>query len=197
MMEYIVNANTTTTTSEEVNNYLKGFSIENETEYPVEISFDILLQKTAIKLFRIFSKMYYEILKDVERLEILEYCLTLYSGVKRDIFTNFSALGLKLSNKQESLQFFLLHLIIFIAEKQEIPPLKVVETVCNGILSYKDKNQHILKPLNLMAKSSNVEQIHVRIDDHLLNLKNNLDKQLLTGLLVQLILLDMCDEYIK
>lgn len=87
-MEYKVNANTTTTTSEEVNAYLKDVTMQTQiTEYPVEISFDILLQKTASKLFHIFSKMYYDILKDNERLEILEYCLTLYSGVKRTNLT--------------------------------------------------------------------------------------------------------------
>jgi len=200
-MEYKVNASTTTTTSEKVNEFLDSLSSESllkESETPVEISFEVLLQKTANKLFGIFSKMYYDVLSDEKRLELLEYCITIYTGVKRNTFANFSALGLRLQSKDDAMRYFLIHLIILIAEKEEKRPLEIVQNVCNGILSYKEKNKFIIKPINATSKIPATQQLFVRIDDYLINLKENpLDIQLLVGLLVQLILLDMCDEYIK
>ncbi len=200
-MEYKVNSITTTSTSDAINEFLKnvGKPFEQITkEYPIEISFDLLLQKTASKLYNIFSKMYYEVLSDTDRLELLEYCLTIYSSVRRDVFAPFSALGLKIKNKEEALRFFVIHFIIFLAEREERRPIELIEKLCNNILAYSELYKFIVKPINIMSNISNTEQLFVRIDAYLANLKlEPLNKELLNGLLTHLIILDMCEEYIK
>lgn len=199
-LPYNINPFFTNTTSDELDFYLK--SVVDELEVTPQqtqqaITFDVNATFNLLK--EAFSKMYYEILPNESREKILEYCLTLYSGKVRNVFSNFVPLNMPIENRVAAIRYLTYHLIIYLCEMRKETPLKLLDEVIKvfDIPTYQELAKGYIQPLNSFSDLSNIAHLRVKIDECLIRIKHTgLTETNLTTLLVFLIILELCDPFL-
>lgn len=197
---YNINPFSTNTTSQELDSYLKILSDESQLTPEQTESIIIFDLDITFKILKdTFSKMYYEIMPDESRNKILEYCLTLYSGKVRNVFTNFVPLNFPVENRNSAIKYLTYHLIIYLAEKRQ----KKIVDLLDELKRLFDEpiNKQLFKgyiqPLNCFSDLSNLAQIRGKIDECLIRIKyNGITEGDLITLICFLILLELCDPFL-
>lgn len=194
-MQYSVNPNFTDSTNEELNAYLNGFINQSNSVEKNDVV-DLNFVNTILKLKKNFSKILYEVISEDSRLEILEYCLTLYTGKIYNIFTPFKKINLPISNRSLCLKYFSYHLLIYLSEKNNKPPLAILAELKN-LYESKELDKFInlnINPLKNFSNINAIDHIKIRIDECLLEIKyKNNNISTFTTLFVLLILLDAAE----
>lgn len=197
---YNINPFFTNTTSDELDFYLRGMVEESQlTPDQTESVATFDLDVTFKHLNQIFSKMYYEVMPDESRNKILEYCLTLYSGKIRNVFTNFVPLDFPVENRVSAIKYLTYHVIIYLAEKRQKRIVELLDEVRSifNVPTYNNLAKGYIQPINSFSDLSNIAQLRVKIDECLLRIKHEgITEPNLTTLLVFLILLELCDPFL-
>ena len=197
---YNINPFFTNTTSDELDYYLRSI-VDDSNLTPTQtenvVNFD--LDATFKHLHGIFSKMYYEVMPDESRNKILEYCLTLYSGKVRNVFTNFVPLDFPVENRTSAIKYLTFHTIIYLAEKRQKRIVELLDEIRSvfDVTTFNNLAKGYVQPINSFSDLSNIAQLRVKIDECLLRIKHEgISEPNLTTLLVFLILLETCDPFL-
>lgn len=152
------------------------------------------IEKTFEKIFDYFKGVAYEVMPQEERLQFIEYLLSVYTGKKCNIFCEYKSFD-KNFTKEEALQLFAVHLIIYYSELLDKTPKETV------ILLYEAIDEDTMESLltenyTLFAKETKPKQLRSTLDNFFYNIKKTgVSKNTILLLLVFLIALDSFENF--
>lgn len=152
------------------------------------------IEKTFEKIFDYFKGVAYEVMSQEERLQFIEYLLTVYTGKKCNIFCKYKSFD-KNFTKEEALQLFAVHLIIYYSELLDKTPKETVIVLYESIVP---EAMETLATDNytLFAKETKQKQLRTALDSFLYNIKvTGVSKTNIPILLVYLIALDSFENF--
>lgn len=173
-------------------------STENVFEAPkTDFAVHSNIEKTFEKIFDYFKGVAYEVMPQEERLQFIEYLLTVYTGKKCNIFCEYKSFD-KNFIKEEALQLFAVHLIIYYSELINKTPKDTVILIYESISIDKQTAEKLLtNNYTLFAKETEkIKQLRSTIDI-LLHSMNTLtaDKNNILLLITYLIALDSFENF--